>query len=141
MFRIQEINKKVFRQNCCCWIFFFAAFSFFTVCGTIPPEVELRNSSIAVNNSQLAAFPGNPTDDEAAVRWNFNCRTNIALRLDRGNNFRTTVPMQGNGVELHTAVFSALASDIRVLWHNQPLKTYYRRLWQKILPSRAGPCA
>jgi hypothetical protein len=141
MFRTLKINKKVFRQSCFCLALFFAAFSFFAVSGTILPEVELRQSSGIVSNSQLAAFPGKQADDEAAVRWNYNCRVNFALRLDKGSNLRTTVPMHGNGVELHTALFPALASDIKVLSHNQPSKTYYRRLWQKILPSRAGPCA
>ena len=106
-------NLNLFRQICCCFVLFFAFFSLFTLCGTLPLEVEFSPKASTLKSSQLADFPGDRSDDEAAVRWNYRCRTNAALRLDNRS----------------------------FLWHKQPLLTYYRRLWQKILPSRAGPLA
>lgn len=141
MFKELKNNKSVCRQIFVCCAFFFSIFSFFTVCGTIPLDVELRQCSQKTDNSYLAPFPGGEADDEAAVRWNYQCRTNMAIRLDNRNTFRSSVPTPGNGAEVETVVCVLVPVPDKFLWRNQPLKTYYRRLWQKILPSRAGPCA
>ena len=141
MFKDLKSNKSLFRQICICCVLFFAFFSFFTVCGAIPHAVEFRQSVQAVNNSHLAPFPGGEADDSAAVRWDYQCRSNMAVRLDKNNNLRSNVPMPGNGAEIEKVSCSVIPATDSFIWHNQPLKTYYRRLWQKILPSRAGPCA
>ena len=134
-------NLNLFRQICCCFVLFFAFFSLFTLCGTLPLEVEFSPKASTLKSSQLADFPGDRSDDEAAVRWNYRCRTNAALRLDNRNNFRTMNPPQNNAVEVLSPDGFSTITDKSFLWHKQPLLTYYRRLWQKILPSRAGPCA
>ena len=141
MFKFFEINKNVFRQSCFCLVLFFAFFSFFAVCSTLSNEVGCCKISDTVNNSHLAPFPSGDTDDNAAVRWNYRYRTNLALRLDNRNNCRSIIPMQGNSAELLAVSCCTVSGNNAHIWHDQPLKRYYRRLWQKILPSRAGPCA
>ena len=141
MFKQLKINAMVFRQAGWVLALLIAVFSFFTVCCSVSPDVELRKSSAAVSHAQLASFPGCETDKDAALRRDYNCRSNVAVRLDKGNNFRSMIPVHGNGLEVQAISNLLLPGNYKVLWHKQPLFTYYRRLWQKILPSRAGPCA
>ena len=141
MYKELKNNSVLFRQSCFCLTLFFAFFSLFTVCSVLPLDVECCKGSDSVNNSHLAAFPSGETDDNAAVRWDYRCRTNMALRLDNRNNYRSTIPMQGNSAELLATPCCTGSVNNAYIWHKQPLLTYYRRLWQKILPPRAGPCA
>ena len=60
-------NLNLFRQICCCFVLFFAFFSLFTLCGTLPLEVEFSPKGSTLKSSLLADFPGDKTDDEAAV--------------------------------------------------------------------------
>ena len=138
---IDKLKHKsgLLRQSCFCLIFFFAVFAFSSAFASAAAELEYSAAN-AVNNSHIAAFPSGDVDTEAAVRWNYRCRTNSALRLDNRNNYRSVSGVQNNSAELQSipSCYSLAANSC--LWHNQPSLTYYRRLWQKILPSRAGPC-
>ena len=141
MFKVLMNNRMIFRQICICCMLLFALFSFFTICGTVPLELESFCAAQTADNSSLAPFPGGEADDEAAVRWDYQCRSNAAVRLDKNNNFRSNTPVPGNGCAVEDVSCSIVPAADSFLWHNQPIKRYYRRLWQKILPSRAGPCA
>ena len=131
-------KSELFRQSFFCLIIFFALFAFSGIFALTAAETGY--SANAADNSHLAAFPAGDVDDEAAVRWNYRCRTNSALRLDNHNNSRTVSNIQSSSAELQSISCGQLSVYNKSLWHNQPLLTYYRRLWQKILPSRAGPC-
>ena len=138
---IDKLNHKsdLSRQSCFRLIVFCAIFAFSSMLALNSAEVGYSADSI--HNSHLAATSNGDVDNEAAVRWNYRCRTNSALRLDNRNNYRTTPGVPENHAELQSVPGTPILANNSCLWHNQPLLTYYRRLWQKILPSRAGPCA
>ena len=141
MIHFLKNNRILFRQIGICCMLVFALFSFFAVSCMVPLEVEAYRADRTVNNSSLASFPGGAADDGAAVRWDYQCRSNMAVRLDKNNNFRSNAPVPDNGCSAANIPCSIVPAADSFLWHNQPIKRYYRRLWQKILPSRAGPCA
>lgn len=136
-----KIKAGSFRQSCICLAIFCLFAGVLSMLTLLEPEVELRCFIEEVSNSHLTAFPGGDVDNEAAVRWNCRQRTNTALRLDNRNNFRAAPPVQNSSAEFRNIPCSEILFANSFLWHNQPLLTYYRRLWQKILPPRAGPCA
>ena len=103
-------------------------------------QCKLRNRAIchSILNSTV---PEN--DDSAAVRWDYRCRSNGAVRLDNRQNLRAFTALhvvpENSGIVPDTTL--SLSQVIYPLGYNEIKLIYYRRLWQKVLPMRAGPTA
>ena len=114
-------------------------FAFLASGFALSSEIELRSKN-DIKSSTLAAAPGTERDDHAALRWNYRCRAIFVVRGEKRNNLHTVTPSERMTIQINSS-FPDIKSDKTFLLSNQPEFTYYRRLWQKILPSRAGPCA
>ena len=141
MQHISNNESKILRQFVNCLAGFFVLLVLFLMSGIFSPDTTACHRCQEVNHSHLAAFPSGDTEDDAAVRWDFRCRTSTAMRIDNRNQLRVTVPAVDNAAEAVREASGTTCIQNKAIWSRQPLLTYYRRLWQKVLPSRAGPLA
>jgi hypothetical protein len=120
------------------WIFL-AFFSLFAIAAVQSASVP-ADGSACVQTNDMKAFPGAGKED-SAVRWDYRCRNSMPVRLEnRGNPHTVSVPLNYPPV----AVVNRLVELDKInhtLYCNNQNSAYYRRLWQRILPTRAGPSA
>ena len=102
-------------------------------------ETALPEASAAHSNS-MTAFPG-AENEESAIRWDYRCRNNLLVRLEKRGGSRTVPePLKFSPVDVVNRIVEREKIN-HSLYCNQQNSAYYRRLWQKILPTRAGPAA
>lgn len=108
-------------------------------CGQ-PGAGAYQQISSQVSSSLLNAFAGEKAEDDAVVRWNFRGNSGVLLRLDSRNSFRTLPPHStGDRIALSADIFEREYVREKYFSSNEVKLVYYRRLWQKVLPMRAGP--
>ena len=91
-------------------------------------------------SSTLTALPGSETDDEAAFRWDYRFQCRMPLRID------SRTPNRLHGAPVNEPNF-CIEPDRRIndcIWqcklrYDEIKYNYYRRLWHRVLPTRAGP--
>lgn len=120
------------------WIFL-AFFSLFVI-AAVQSASALPDGSVCVQTNDMKAFPGTG-NEETAVRWDYRWGNGMPVRLgNRGNPHTVSVPLNYPPV----AVVNRLVELDKInhnLFCNNQNRAYYRRLWQRILPTRAGPLA
>ena len=92
------------------------------------------------NSNSLNALPVNEKNNSAAVRWNNRYRTAMPVRLENRTP-QTGVNYAGQPNEdLLTGYYPAeYIAQQYTAYSKEADFICYRRLWQKILPTRAGP--
>lgn len=107
---------------------------------TVTAEVEVGAASNS-HQSNLAPQPGAEKDEYPALRWSYHGRTLAGLRWESRSNLRSAAPPANWSLPADDDILINAHINGKLFTNKQPDFTYYRRLWQKILPSRAGPCA
>lgn len=95
----------------------------------------------SLRNSEQMSSTETGNDNEAAVRWNYSCRVIAGLRWENRNLLRTPAMVPEHLLQQNNDLTVKAQNYNNIFICEQPENTYYRRLWQKILPSRAGPLA
>ena len=115
---------------------FFSLLAFSAVC----IANALPDTPAAAQSNSMTAFPG-AENEESAIRWDYRCRNNLLVRLEKRSNSRTlSEPFKFSPVDVVNRIVEREKIN-HFLYCNQHNSAYYRRLWQKILPTRAGPAA
>lgn len=107
---------------------------------TVSVEFEAGAAS-ELHQSNLAPQPGAEKDEYPALRWSYHGRTLAGLRWENRSNLRSAAPPANWSLPADNDILINAHINGKIFTNKQPELTYYRRLWQKILPSRAGPCA
>lgn len=115
-----------------CTLLFSAAFS---------AQDTAESLRFSTNSNSLAAYPGNEQNSEAAVRWNSRCRNGIPVRLGNNRSLQHTPVIHPDSLFLTSQNPELVIRKNFITYSKETEFTYYRRLWQKILPTRAGPSA
>ena len=106
----------------------------------VQAESCLPVSAVAAQSNSMTAFPGEESED-VAIRWDYRWGNGMPVRLEnRGNPHTVAAPLNYPPV----AVVNRLVELDKInhnLFCNKQNSAYYRRLWQRILPTRAGPLA
>ena len=94
------------------------------------------------SNSQLNST-STDSNDNAAVRWDCRWRSNSAVRQNSRQHLRSftfpyTFPENSGVMPENTLRWNQI---VYPTGYNEVKFTYYRRLWQRVLPMRAGPTA
>ena len=92
-------------------------------------------------NSGMASFPISEDKGDTAVCWNHRANANTPVRLDNRDNLRPTPFKSSINQDAVSLMLRNLDSDYKYVCSKEANSNYYRRLWQKILPTRAGPLA
>ena len=134
-----EQVRNLFRRPAVGMLLVFLSFFSILASSAILAENCLPDMRAAQTND-LAAFPG-AENEESAIRWDYRCRNNLVVRLEKRGGSRT-VPehFKFSPVDVVNRIIEREKIN-HSLYCNQQKSAYYRRLWQKILPTRAGPAA
>ena len=134
-----EQMRNLFRCPVVGMLLVFLSFFSILASSAVLAENCLPDASIVQSNS-MTAFPG-AENEESAIRWDYRCRNNLVVRLEKRNNSRTVpVPCKFSPVDVVNRIIEREKIN-HSLYCSQQKSAYYRRLWQKILPTRAGPAA
>lgn len=103
-------------------------------------SADTENYSCQLHRSfEQLSSPENGNDSDAAVRWDYNCRVLAGLRWENRNSLRPQGVSPCHLLPNNNDLTIKAQSHNNIFICEQPENIYYRRLWQKILPSRAGP--
>ena len=134
-----EQLRNFFRCPAVVGVLVFLSFFSLLTFSAVLAENSLPPANAAQSNS-MAAFPG-AENEESAIRWDYRCRNNLIVRLEKRSNSRTlSEPFKFSPVDVVNRIVECEKIN-HFLYCNQHNSAYYRRLWQKILPTRAGPAA
>ena len=134
-----EQLRNLFRRPAAGMLLVFLSFFFILASSAILAENCLPDTPAAQSNS-MTAFPG-AENEESAIRWDYRCRNNLVVRLEKRGNARTIpVPLKFSPVDVVNRIIEREKIN-HSLYCSQQKSAYYRRLWQQILPTRAGPAA
>ena len=134
-----EQMRNLFRRPVVGMLLVFLSFFSILASSAVLAENCLPDASIVQSNS-MTAFPG-AENEESAIRWDYRCRNHLLVRLEKRNNSRTVpVPFKFSPVDVVNRIIEREKIN-HSLYCSQQKSAYYRRLWQKILPTRAGPAA
>ena len=101
---------------------------------------NIDQGSVAV--STLNSLPISEADDSAAVRWDSQRNRQLPARLEIRSQLRSVCALRG-----YTPLLFCSSQTCEVvllsgsLQHDEAFFTFYRRIWQRVLPARAGPLA
>ena len=129
-------ESKILRQFVNCLAGFFVLLVLFLMSGIFSPDTTACHRCQEVNHSHLAAFPSGDTEDDAAVRWDFRCRTSTAMRIDNRNQLRVTVPAVDNAAE---AVREAAVYDRVIIIAVESLELAFIREFNPAMPEGITP--
>ena len=100
-----------------------------------------KSSNEVYTRSAIAPLPVAEHEDNAAFRWNLSFKNLYSLRFEQRSNLRNMPPVQSAGISADSGVWEKVFSyDISYIYAEARF-IFYRRLWQRILPTRAGPVA
>ena len=134
-----EKLRNLIRRPAAGMLLVFLSFFFILASSAILAENCLPDTPAAQSNS-MTAFPG-AENEESAIRWDYRCRNNLLVRLEkRGGSRSVPEPFKFSPVDVVNRIVEREKIN-HSLYCNQQKSAYYRRLWQKILPTRAGPAA
>ncbi len=98
-----------------------------------------KSSNEIYTQSAIAPLPVAEHEDEAAFRWNLNFKNLYTLRFEYRSNLRNMAPVQSSGIVADPGALEKVFSYDILYIYAEARFIFYRRLWQRILPSRAGP--
>ena len=134
-----EQVRNLFRRPAVGMLLVFLSFFSILASSAILAENCLPDTRAAQTND-LAAFPG-AENEESAIRWDYRYRNHLVVRLEKRGGSRTVPePFKFSPVDVVNRIIEREKIN-HSLYCNQQKSAYYRRLWQKILPTRAGPAA
>ena len=134
-----EQMRNLFRRPVVGMLLVFLSFFSILASSAVLAENCLPDASIVQSNS-MTAFPG-AENEESAIRWDYRCRNHLVVRLEKRGGSRTVPePFKFSPVDVVNRIIEREKIN-HSLYCNQQNSAYYRRLWQKILPTRAGPAA
>ena len=100
-----------------------------------------KSSNEVYTQPAIAPVPVAEHKEDAAFRWNLNFKNLYTLRFEQRGSLRNIPPVQTSGISADSGVWEKVFSyDISYIYAEARF-IFYRRLWQRILPTRAGPVA
>ena len=126
-----EQMRNLFRRPVVGMLLFFLSFFSILASSAVLAENCLPDASIVQSNS-MTAFPG-AENEESAIRWDYRCRNNLVVRLEKRGGSRT-VPehFKFSPVDVVNRIIEREKIN-HSLYCSQQNSAYYRRLWQRIL--------